>query len=201
MANIKLRYKITLLSIVCLMVLVSMTSFSYAYFVAVIVGNEEAKNIDINTAEVNMNFTEGTENVSLSNVYPISDEEGLTGTPYEFTLTNPNNYNVTVEILVNVLTDSTMDSSYIKVAYNNGSGQLTPALLNAKPGPNITSSFEGVKECYLLDSITLAPNGTQSFKVWFWMDESVGGVTGGEVGPSMGKDFKAKIAAVTAKSE
>ena len=94
-----------------------------------------------------------------------------------------------------------MDSSYIKVASNNGSGQINPSLLTSKSVPNITSSFSGVKECYMIDSVILAPNESKSFKVWLWMDESVGGVTNGTIGPSMGKDFKAKIAAVTAKSE
>ena len=201
MTDIKFKYKVALLSIVCLMIVVSITSFSYAYFVAVIVGNEQAKEINVSTAEINMTFVEGDGNVSLSNVYPISDAEGLNGTPYEFTLTNPNEYDVVVEVLINVLTDSTMDSSYIKMASNNGSGQITPALLTTKPVPNITSSFSGVKECYMFDTFELIPNESKTIKVWLWMDENVGGITGGEVGPSMGKDFKAKIVAVTAKSE
>ena len=201
MTDIKLKYKIALLSIVCLMVVVSATSFSYAYFAAIVVGNNNAKNIGVTTATINMSFKEGSGNVSLSNAYPISDAEGLDGTPYEFTLTNTNSYNVKVEVLVNVLSSTTMSASYIKVAHNNGSGQITPALLSTKPSPTIVNTFDGVSKSYLIDTVTLTPNKSQTFRVWFWIDANVGGVTNGSVGPSMGKTFNAKIATVTVKSE
>ena len=105
MMHIRFKYKVALSSIVIMMVMVTLTGFSYAYFTTQVSG--EGNDIVIETGDVLMNFTEGGKDINLTNQYPISDEQGLAQTPYTFNLSNPNAFPVKAYVFVNVLNEST----------------------------------------------------------------------------------------------
>ena len=65
MMHIRFKYKVALSSIVIMMVMVTLTGFSYAYFTTQVSG--EGNDIVIETGDVLMNFTEGGKDINLTN--------------------------------------------------------------------------------------------------------------------------------------
>ena len=198
MMNIRFKYKVALSSIVIMMVFVTLTGFSYAYFTSQIVG--EGNPIDLTTAKVEMTFGEGeTDNINLLNAYPISDTQGLEGTPHTFNLTNPNTFDVTVYIFLSVLDDSDQELlSHIKVAYNNPkteasanqgynikfldvAGSESTSLVDSTMWPKVTDNVLDGATSYLLDTVELgasstATNSIEGLKLLLWIDEQTGGI-------------------------
>ena len=78
------KYQISLLVISVLLVLAIITGTSYALWSNTHV--QQSQNV-VTTTCFSITFAESS-NISMSNAYPMSDEKGLTTTPYTFTVTN-----------------------------------------------------------------------------------------------------------------
>ncbi len=81
---------------------------------------------------------EGTENLVLTNMYPIKDEEGLLQKPYHYTITNNCETPVIAEINLEAMT--TIPLTLIKVNHTNLTDNYTDVLENLA---SKTSSLEG----------------------------------------------------------
>ena len=105
--------------------------------------------------------------INLEKAYPLTDEEGRKLTPFTFTLTN--NCGITANYTVNleVLSGSTMSTSYIATLVNNGTINTLGSL--PKTDTTIKDSIESRK----LKTGVLAPNASLDFSVSIWMDEDV----------------------------
>ena len=80
----RLRYKIGLVLIVLTLAVCLMTYQSYALWIYNKVAEQE------NIVEVgcfSVSYTEENP-ITMTNTYPVSDQKGLSGTPYTFTITN-----------------------------------------------------------------------------------------------------------------
>ena len=223
MMHIRFKYKVALSSIVIMMVMVTLTGFSYAYFTTQVSG--EGNDIVVQTGDVLMNFTEGGKDINLTNQYPISDEQGLAQTPYTFNLSNPNAFPVKAYVFVNVLNESTEGlEPHINVAYNNGTDYTTKLLdtITAATTSPVTTGEKWLKVAdeiytgstsYLIDTISLtainsAGASKNDLKFLFWIDDETGGVQECTIDeatgtctttpdPSMSGTFKATISVVT----
>ncbi len=181
MVDISFRYKVALSSILVLMVFVTLSSFSYAFFTTTINGLDNAKVVGVASEAVNMELT-GTDNINLSAEKPVDDSTGITKTPYTFTLTNGNTYPVNAYIYLCVDLDSklgdgvtALDPKYIKYAYLNNGGAFTTdiakKLSDQTPGTSIDPTQ--YKASYLLDTITGITNGQTrtGFKLALWISD------------------------------
>lgn len=63
---------------------------SYAYYIVNITGNDDNNDVAVKTSNINLDVSNVSGSLSLCKAYPISDTEGLSCTPYQFTLTNNN---------------------------------------------------------------------------------------------------------------
>lgn len=63
---------------------------SYAYYIVNITGNDDNNDVAVKTSNINLDVSNVRGSLSLCKTYPISDNEGLNCTPYQFTLTNNN---------------------------------------------------------------------------------------------------------------
>ena len=168
MMNIRFKYKVALSSIVILMVFVTLTSFSYAYFTTVVEGT--GNDISATTAEVTMNFTEGNNSIDLPNAYT-------------FDLTNNNEFPVDVYVFLSVLNDSNQELiPHIKVAYDNEGTGYTSKLLDVNGNDNskwskMVDLIYPNATSYLLDTINLSTGGSKTgIKLLLWIEETTGGV-------------------------
>ena len=159
--------KKTLIILVILIVLVSILGISYAsWFV-----NE--KQNDFNTLGskcFELTMTNEGDAISLTETYPISDEEGLSTTGYTFTIKNTCNtyatYEVNLEDLLLSENEKRLSGEYIKVSVNDG----TPK--NLITYEEKTPVIEGSDKAYELTSGSLGPEEEITYTIKLWMDES-----------------------------
>ena len=154
---------------------------SYALWVVTLSGQE-------NIVEVgcfNIEFIENTSSIALSNSYPVSDEKGMSGEAYSFTITNKCTVDSAYQVTLNTLNANTMGDDKVKyVIYKDSEskpsiGQLVnSAPINADKA-NITVT--DLKESYIIASGELKgaeeENGTgesHTYNVYLWIDENAG---------------------------
>ncbi|HIQ93934.1 TPA: hypothetical protein IAB29_02210 [Candidatus Ventrenecus stercoripullorum] len=177
----KLKYKILMAIIAVAVGLCLMIYQSYALWVVTLSGQE-------NIVEVgcfNIEFIENTSSIALSNSYPVSDEKGMSGEAYSFTITNKCTVDSAYQVTLNTLNANTMGDDKVKyVIYkDNESKPSIGQLVNSAPinadKANITVT--DLKESYIIASGELKgaaeENGTgesHTYNVYLWIDESAG---------------------------
>ena len=90
--------------------------------------------------------------ISLENTFPLYDEEGMSLTPYTFTIQNKcasyASYNVNLELLDIVAEESRLDSQYLKVVLDENTPKILssnkvvePTLSNAYASYELTTGY------------------------------------------------------------
>ena len=111
---------------------------------------------------------EDTQSLSLSNLYPVSDVEGMTGEGYTFTVRNigtlPSDYKVMIQddeamIQADGCSDHLMPKANIKISVDGG----TPFLLSSIEESN-----------YMITTGNLQPGESVTHVVKVWIDEASG---------------------------
>ena len=105
--------------------------------------------------------------INLTNMYPISDEEGRTLTPLTFTLKNTCSMSAEYTLNLEMLEGTTLNSNYLAVLVNNKDIKLLSSYNTA------TTVVKGSTESRTLDTGILTPNGSKDYSISLWMDKSV----------------------------
>ena len=105
--------------------------------------------------------------INLTNMYPISDEEGRALTPFTFTLKNTCSMSAKYTLNLEMLEGTTLNSNYLAVLVNNKDIKLLSSYNTA------TTVVKGSTESRTLDTGTLTPNGSKDYSISLWMDKSV----------------------------
>ncbi len=122
--------------------------------------------------------------VNLDNMYPISDTEGKSLTPYTFTVTNTCDMLASYTVNMEMLEGTTLNSRYLDVMVNSEEIKL----LNKYESTDTVLS--GSTESRTLTKGILSPGDSVDYSIRFWMDEDV------EDAESMSKYFASKIVVV-----
>lgn len=152
------------------MVLTLVIGFSYAYWT---ISKTQTDSNVITSGCLDLSLTNVTTGISLANQYPVSDEVGLTTSPYTFTIKNTCTISEDYTVFLDEDTTSTMSSSNIKASIDT-----TTQLLSA---------FTNADNMYTLVTGTLAPDAEKSYSLRMWMDEDTPIETG------QNKTFTGKI--------
>ena len=88
---------------------------SYAYYIVNLNGDNSNNDVSVKTSNINLEISNVSGSLSLCKTYPISDTEGLSCTPYQFTLTNNNNTDL--EYYLNLEYQTSAPEDKIKVAF------------------------------------------------------------------------------------
>ena len=105
--------------------------------------------------------------INLTNMYPITDEEGRKLTPYTFTLTNTCTVSAAYKLNMEMLEGTTLNSKYVAVTVNDGDINLLSSY------DETTTVIDNSTESRTLDTGVLSPNGSKDYSVSIWMDKSV----------------------------
>lgn len=108
------QYILLLVSIL-LGLIVLIVGSSYAYYIVNITGNDANNDVAVKTSNINLEISNVSGSLSLCKTYPISDTEGLSCTPYQFTLTNNNKTDL--EYYLNLEYQTSAPEDTIKVAF------------------------------------------------------------------------------------
>ena len=105
--------------------------------------------------------------INLTNMYPISDEEGRALTPFTFTLKNTCSMAAKYTLNLEMLEGTTLNSNYLAVLVNNKDIKLLSSYNTA------TTVVKGSTESRTFDTGTLIPNMSKDYSISIWMDKSV----------------------------
>ena len=126
--------------------------------------------------------------INLTNMYPISDEEGRKLTPYSFTITNTCDVLAGYTVNIEMLEGTTLNSKYLDVLVNNEEIKL---LSTYEATDTVIANST---ESRVIAKGTLGYNDSADYTVRFWMDKDVEDVD------SMNKYFASKIVVVATPS-
>ena len=123
----------------------------------------------------NTTLTEDTSKISLTDAFPITDEDGLKQTPFTFKIKNNCNSYVKVYItIVSTYREST-STSYLKDNYMkvNISPKGTTTSKSVILGSQTLTDLENNKKGYIIVSTGLKANEEKSYDLRIWIDSSV----------------------------
>ena len=159
---------------------------TYAIFKA---SASQATQNDITTLNCfEIEYSDVTDAIALTNDYPISDAEGLKRTPYTFKIKNKCSQLLNVQIGVETLTTSQIQPNLIKgVITNKGETPTSAKLLSAGiPGTPVNGGTN-----YILLEDTILANQEKEYDLRLWMDESV------TVEQGSGKTYQGKVTIIS----
>ena len=152
-----------------LLITVLLAGVSYAVF------NSYATQNSTNTLAatcIELEFS-GENSVNLTNVYPISNSEGLKTTPYKFKIKNKcKNYLEYIVIASVINVTNPLDSKYVKVNLS-GDNEMNSVALSSFKSIQTPASLSGysIKENYVLkDGDGILKNEERNFEFRMWLD-------------------------------
>ena len=170
----KRKVKITLIGIIGIIIL--LIGVSFAAFSSDLAG------VQIQSMQTGCLKVDMTDNgsVNMTNEAPTSDEDGLTKTPYTYTLTNTCTTDAFYTTTINVMNSSNLDNiSKIKVSLE-GDSYLAPTIeSNLEEMESVDTSETGISKTYKLDEGYLKVGETKTFNLRTWIDYDVTSITGG----------------------
>ena len=145
----------------------------------------------------NTTLTEDTSKISLTDAFPITDEDGLKQTPFTFTIKNNCNSYVKVYITIDSTYRESTDTSYLKDNYMkvNISPKGTTTSQSVILANQTLTDLESNKKGYIIVSTGLKANEEKSYDLRIWMDSSVTTEQG------LNKNWSGKIVIVSSASE
>ena len=178
------KKKVNMIVLVMLVILM-LIGLSYGYFFI----RKNQKNNNVAGSECfKLEFSNESEAINLSNMYPISDEEGKKQVPYSFTITNTCDMLAGYTVNMEMLEGTTLNSKYLDVLVNNEEIKL---LSTYEATDTVIANST---ESRILTKGTLAYNDSVDYTVRFWMDKDVEDIE------SMNKYFASKIVVVATPS-
>ena len=145
----------------------------------------------------NTTLTEDTSKISLTDAFPITDEDGLKQTPFTFTLKNNCNSYVKVYITIDSTYRESTDTSYLKDNYMkvNISPKGTTGGASKILGSQTLTDLENDRKGYIIVSTGLKANEEKSYDLRIWMDSIVTTEQG------LNKNWSGKIVVVSNASK
>ena len=144
--------------------LVAVIGITFAFFSTS--GTQDTANT-FTSGCLNIELTEESSSINLTNTYPISDVEGVDSTSYDFTIRNtcdtPTNYSINLESLNEV--SNSLNADYIKVSLS--SNTVDNVISKLSDNPNTTPELDGA---YTLYTGNLGANEEKTYHLKLWID-------------------------------
>ena len=107
------------------------------------------------------------DDINLENSYPITDTEGKSLTPYQFTITNKCDGNAAYQVNLEILNTSTLTNmDYIKVMLDEGDPLIMSSYTETTP------ILSNTTKAYKIKTGTLGAKESKSYNVRIWMDKN-----------------------------
>ena len=178
-----------------LVTVICIIGVSFAWFRLYLSQNEN--NTIASRTCFNTTLTEDTSKISLTDAFPITDEDGLKQTPFTFTIKNNCNSYVKVYITIDSTYRESTNTSYLKDNYMkvNISPKGTTTGKSVILGSQTLTDLENNKKGYIIVNTGLKANEEKSYDLRIWMDSAVTTEQG------LNKNWSGKIVVVSNASE
>ena len=187
-SRLKIYYSL-LITVICII------GVSFAWF-RLYLSQKEDNTLASRTC-FNTTLTEDTSKISLTDAFPITDEDGLKQTPFTFTIKNNCNSYVKVYITIDSTYRESTSTSYLKDNYMkvNISPKGTTTSKSVILGSQTLTDLENNKKGYIIVSTGLNANEEKSYDLRIWMDSAVTTEQG------LNKNWSGKIVVVSNAAE
>ena len=137
-------------------------------------------------------LTEETSKITLSDAFPISDEDGLKQTPFTFTLKNNCDSYVKVYITIDSKYRTSTDTAYLKDKFLkvNLSSKGTTDGSSVLLGSQTLTELEGTNKGYILVTTGLKASEEKSYDLRVWMNGET------SIADGLNKNWEGKIVVV-----
>ena len=137
-------------------------------------------------------LTEDTSKITLSDAFPISDEDGLKQTPFTFTLKNNCDSYVKVYITIDSKYRESTSAAYLKDSFLkvNLSSKGTTDGSSVLLGSQTLTELEGTNKGYILVTTGLKASEEKSYDLRVWMDGET------SIADGLNKNWEGKIVVV-----
>ena len=137
-------------------------------------------------------LTEKTSKITLSDAFPISDEDGFKQTPFTFTLKNNCDSYVKVYITIDSKYRTSTDAAYLKDSFLkvNLSSKGTTDGSSVLLGSQTLTELEGTNKGYILVTTGLKASEEKSYDLRVWMDGET------SIADGLNKNWEGKIVVV-----
>ena len=178
-----------------LVTVICIIGVSFAWFRLYLSQNEN--NTIASRTCFNTTLTEDTSKISLTDAFPITDEDGLKQTPFTFTIKNNCNSYVKVYITIDSTYRESTNTSYLKDNYMkvNISPKGTTTGKSVILGSQTLTDLENNRKGYIIVSTGLKANEEKSYDLRIWMDSAVTTEQG------LNKNWSGKIVVVSNASK
>ena len=130
-------------------------------------------------------FTEDNTGIELTNAFPVTDEEGMEGEAYTFTIQNTCDLYAGYQINLEVLNSSTLLAQYVKAGLN------AEVLGIVTSNDEVATTIGNASKAYELKTGGLAAGESITYNLRIWMDEDTTIEQGSD------KTFSSKITVIT----
>ena len=162
---------IILLSILSVLIVVIGTTYAYIRSSKVqsdpnTINTLTCLDLSLENKDSNGNATNA---ISLNNAYAISDEEGLKGSPYIFTVTNNCTSPITVDINLETLSTSTLSKQYVKFNIQDNDELNITKLISAGDEKDATitnATSNNLTNIYLSSTGKIGSVKTYELRIW-----------------------------------
>lgn len=152
------RNKIKLVVVLACLITLLGIGFSYAYYRL----NKNQDNSNVAGSKCfKLELLNEKNVINLTNMYPISDEEGKNLIPYTFTLTNTCDIDASYSINLEMLEGTTLDSKYLDVILNDSDIKLLSSYQTT------TTAIDGSTESRILNTDTLKSKASKEYSLRF----------------------------------
>ena len=166
------------LGILILLLIAICIGISYAYWL--VTRTQTGENAILSSC-LKIELVSENEAISIPDAYPISDEEGMSSTPYTFTIKNTCDSFISYEVILGMLNTTTLNSKYLNAVLDYNAIQTLDKYES--------KTVEGYQEGRLLQKGNLSGGEEVTYNLRIWMDKDVTY----EDKEAMSKSFEAKI--------
>lgn len=160
----KKKYILALVVIGILFTLTLTIGTGYGLYVSTSVKNDN----NATTLDCFKAYFSQSDIIELKNINPVVNEEGREASPYTLTITNICSESKELQIRLNVLPETTFDTTALTL---EAAGNIELDTILYKNLPNAKTSNKDVVMSKLVGNITIEPNETIRTNVKLWFDE------------------------------
>ena len=162
-----MKKKIALIVMGVFIVLAGVISITYAFFSA---GGVQEQANTFTSGCLNISLTNESTSIHLTNVYPITDIEGLETTSYDFTVKNNCNSSANYQINLESLNEqvNSLNADYIKVSLSSDTVDNVISILSSNT--SVTPTIDNAYESYNLYTDSLNANEEKTYHLKIWVD-------------------------------
>ncbi len=176
------KYMYITIGIIALLII----TIGISYAIWMITKEQTGENV-VNSSCLNVTMEDEIDSIDLKKTQPILDEEGLKLKPFSFKVKNNCEEYSDYTINLEMLSETTLESKYVKIALSEKGDKGVATKLDAYDEYK-TLKGTGTKEGRQLKSGKLKPSEEKDYELRIWLDEDVT-----VEDDTMGKMYKSKI--------